>query len=383
MKRLSRKLRQAWRTTVESQGLVFNTNADGTPYWDESACYEFTERDVLQLEKATNDLYQMCLQAGQAIIDRDLFDRFRIPRQAVPLIRRAWENEPPSIYGRFDLAFDGVNPPKLLEFNADTPTALLEAAVIQWYWQQDEEPGADQFNSIHERLVAKWKELKSYMKGPILHLTSVRDSVEDEMTCAYVADCADQAGITTRFLYVDDIGWNGGMHRFMDLEDQPITDLFKLYPWEWLTSPTEEFSQHVSDVEDAMQWVEPIWKMMWSNKALLALLYEMFPHHPNILPAFLDGPGSLDTYVKKPILAREGANVTIVTDQGQVSSAGTYGQEGYVWQQYVPLPDFAGNHPVVGSWLIDGVSAGIGIRESTALITSNESRFVPHYFRKG
>ena len=203
------------------------------------------------------------------------------------------------------------------------------------------------------------------------------------MTCAYVADCADQAGITTRFLYVDDIGWNGGMHRFLDLEDQPITDLFKLYPWEWLTSPTEEFSQHVPDVEDVMQWVEPIWKMMWSNKALLALLYEMFPHHPNILPAYLDGPGSLAQYVKKPIFAREGANVTIVTDKEQVSNPGTYGQEGYVWQQYARLPEFEGNHPVIGSWLIDGAAAGIGIRESTSLITSNESRFVPHYFRKG
>jgi glutathionylspermidine synthase len=36
------------------------------------------------------------------------------------------------LYGRFDLAYRGDGPPKLLEYNADTPTALFEAAVVQW-----------------------------------------------------------------------------------------------------------------------------------------------------------------------------------------------------------------------------------------------------------
>lgn len=75
----------------------------------------------------------------------------------------SWNEEPPAIYGRFDLAYDGIHPPKLLEYNADTPTALLEASVVQWYWLQDVFPKDDQFNSIHEHLVAKWKELKDYV----------------------------------------------------------------------------------------------------------------------------------------------------------------------------------------------------------------------------
>ena len=49
--------------------------------------------------------------------------------------------------------YDGKAPPRLLEYNADTPTALLEASVAQWFWLQDCFPTADQFNSIHERLI--------------------------------------------------------------------------------------------------------------------------------------------------------------------------------------------------------------------------------------
>jgi len=380
MRRTSIAPRPEWRKLVESKGLAFHTNTDGTPYWDESAYYELSRNEVDVIEKATNDLYEMCLTAGQAVLDRDLFDRFRIPPAAVPLIRRAWESEPPSIYARFDFAYDGKNPPKLLEFNADTPTALLEAAVIQWFWLEDVQPRADQFNSLHERLIAKWKELKSYMKGPLLHLSCVRDSWEDEVTCAYVADCADQAGIATRFLYVDNIGWDSAKRLFVDLEENPITDLFKLYPWEWLTSPSEPFSTHIGEVEGLTSWIEPIWKMMWSNKMLLPVLWEMFPGHPNLMPAFANGPGSLTRYVKKPILGREGANVTIVDDGHVVSTDGTYGEEGFVYQELFDLPTFDGNYPVIGSWLIDGVAAGMGIRESTGPITGNESRFVPHLF---
>jgi glutathionylspermidine synthase len=59
---------------------------------------------------------------------------------------------------------------------------------------------------------------------------------------------------------------------------------------------------------------------------------------------------------------------------------GTYGEEGYVYQALAPLPSFAGAHPVIGSWVIAGEPAGIGIRESEGLITTDRSRFIPHFF---
>ena len=110
------------------------------PYWNESAFYEFTAEDIGVLEEATNQLAEMSLAAAQHIIDRKLYAQMGIPDSAVPLIEASWDAEPPSLYGRFDLAYDGAGPPKLLEYNADTPTSLLEAAVVQWYWLEDTRP---------------------------------------------------------------------------------------------------------------------------------------------------------------------------------------------------------------------------------------------------
>ncbi|PYR29476.1 MAG: glutathionylspermidine synthase family protein, partial [Acidobacteria bacterium] len=165
MERLTIEPRPNWATEVQSQGLVYCYTGD-QPYWDESAYYRFSADEVDRLEAATAELQRICLEAGQHIIDRNRFTELAIPVDAVSAIRQSWDAEPPAIYGRFDLAYDGRDI-KLLEYNADTPTALLEASVVQWYWLQARFPHADQFNSIHERLVAKWRELKGYLAGPL------------------------------------------------------------------------------------------------------------------------------------------------------------------------------------------------------------------------
>jgi glutathionylspermidine synthase len=377
MQRLLSPPRPNWEKTVESQGLIYH-HTQGGLYWNEGAHYVFTSREIDELEAATNELQRLCLEAGERIVDRKLYLDFGIPISAIDAIEWAWSAEPPAIYGRFDLAYDGSSPPKLLEYNADTPTALLEAAVVQWHWLQDLHPEDDQFNSLHERLVAKWRELKDYVSSPLYFAAAEDVQAEDLMTVTYLRDTAAEAGHETAALLVKDIGWDESMSRFVDLDGRAIGSIFKLYPWEWILH--EPFGAHVLETMRDVQWIEPIWKTMWSNKALLALLWEMFPNHPNLLPAYLDGPRDLGRYVKKPTMAREGANITYVGD-ATIETGGDYGDEGFVYQALAPVPVFDGNHAVIGSWVVDGVSCGVGVRESDGPITDNTSRFVPHLFR--
>jgi glutathionylspermidine synthase len=377
MKRRKVTPRPDWQRTVESQGFEFHT-PNGRTYWDESACYAFTAREVDELEAATEELQQLCLKAGQFIIDNDRFDEFRIPAAARQLIRAAWESEPPSIYERFDLMYNGSSPPKLLEYNANTPTSLLEASVIQWYWHQDAAHGTDQFNSIHEKLIAQWRAIRPYLNSLPLYFTSM-DDTEDATTIGYLRDTAEQGGIRTQPLAIDRIGWNDRAHEFRDLEERRIENIFSLYPWEWLL---KDFPGPLVETLPRMIWMEPIWKMMWSNKALLAILWELFPGHPNLLEAHLDSPHTMKEFARKPLLSREGANITMHTSTGETSTAGPYGAEGYIYQALAPAAIFDGMRPVLGSWYVpDQGPAGMGIRESEGIITDNLSRFVPHYFQ--
>ena len=156
MKRVASPPRPDWQAKCEAIGFPHHTPESGA-YWDESVCYEFTSDEVNALETATHDLQEMCLSAVQHVIDEKRYGLFRIPERYEAYIERSWNDDERTVYGRFDFAYDGANSPKMLEYNADTPTALVEAAVAQWHWLQELHPDGDQFNSIHERLIEAWQ----------------------------------------------------------------------------------------------------------------------------------------------------------------------------------------------------------------------------------
>ena len=284
MRRIAAPVRDNWKKKVEALGFSFHT-LEGT-YWDESAYYQFSSTEVNVLEAATDELFNRCLDAVQHVIDKNLYYLFKIDPGFISLIENSWNNDAPSIYGRFDIVFDGNNNPKLLEFNADTPTSLFESSVVQWYWLEDFQPGSDQFNSIHEKLIAYWKYLKEYLNDGKLYFSCLKDNDEDLVTVEYLRDCATQAGLDTAFIYIEDVGWDAGKGLFVDIQEKPISNIFKLYPWEWLVKDT--FGNNILVEPQKTCWIEPAWKMLLSNKAILPILWELFPDHPNLLPAYFD-----------------------------------------------------------------------------------------------
>ncbi|WP_242921879.1 glutathionylspermidine synthase family protein [Caulobacter sp. CCUG 60055] len=400
MRRIKIAPRDGWQAKAEALGFTWHT-IDGQTYWDESAYWRFTSDEVDHLEAVTNEGYQMALEAIGHVIENRHLPLFGYDEDTAALIEKSWEESDalPHLYGRFDLAYDGTQA-RILEFNADTPTSLYEASVVQWYWLEDQKiDGADQFNSIHDRLVRRMKQIEFANRvkaqggagwDPTVHVTCVTPHEEDQGTVAYMEMCAREAGVAVQFTPLTDIGWkeesyNGEVQDgwFVDLDEKRIHTLFKLVPWEWLLA--DPFGQKLRDevMNDRLTVIEPAWKMLAANKRLLATMWELNPYHPSLLPTFTTAaPLAGKAYVRKPVWGREGQNVTIFAADGSVAEevGGAYGDNQYVYQEKAQLMEADGNYAVIGSWLIDGESAGIGIRESTHVITDNMGRFVPHMF---
>jgi glutathionylspermidine synthase len=379
MERLEVAPRPNWREDCEAVGFTYHS-MDGV-YWDEAHCYRFTTAQIDVLEAATLALHELAVAAIEHIVADDRFEELAIPAAFADYVRASWRARDPALAGRFDLAYDGVNPPKLLEYNADTPTALLEASVVQWRWLQQailpRMPDADQFNSLHEKLIANWRAIgmTSSANTPV-HFACVKDSEEDRGNIEYQRDVATQAGLATRFVYVEDIGWADEGRAFVDDEGTIIDVLCKLYPWEWLMR--DEFGRHL--LQTRLKVIEPPWKILLSTKGLLPILWELNPNHPNLLPAAFERFRISGDYVQKPLYSREGANVTVYRGAEVLREGGSYGDEGWIYQAYTPLPRFGDSYAVVGSWIVGDEPAGIGIREDLTPITRNSSHFVPHYF---
>ena len=382
MKRIEIEARDDWKAQADALGFNFHT-MHGDPYWDETACYRFTMQQIEDdIEDPSAVIESMCFDVvSRAVEDEQIMARLAIPENFWDYIRGSWLNRDKNLYGRLDFSYDGSGPAKLLEYNADTPTALYESAAFQWLWLEQAmereiiPPGCDQFNSIHEKMVQAFQ---NFEIDDRLHLASCAGSAEDEGTVRYIQECAVQAGLETTFLHMENIGIDANGH-FTDREDMGIRNLFKLYPWEWMMA--DDFGQSVP--QSGVTFIEPAWRAILSNKGLLPLLWEMFEGHPNLLPAyFSDDPRTANLaggYVRKPLLSREGANVEMVRPgDAPLSVEGPYGKEGFVVQALHPLPVFEGNHTVIGSWLVASQPCGIGIREDNSPITKDSSRFLPH-----
>jgi len=371
--------RANWREDCERIGFSYHS-IDGV-YWDESRCYRFAPAEIDVLEAAAAELHARCLDAVEHIVARNRFDSLAIPDAWRERVARSWRAKELSLFGRFDFAYDGNGPPKVLEYNADTPTALLEASVAQWRWLvqaiRPTHPDADQFNSLHEKLIASWRAFAmTWSAGTPVHFTCAGDSEEDCGNLDYLRDVATQGGVDARFIAISDIGWDETAGVFVDDRDEEIRILCKLYPWEWLAA--EAYGPHL--LTSSLRVIEPAWKMLLSNKGLLPILWELFPDHPNLLPASFDAGRIHGDYVVKPLLSREGANVAIHRGGETIAADGGYGAEGCIYQAYTPIPRFGDDYVTIGAWIIGDEAAGIGMREDATPITRNTSRFVPHYF---
>jgi glutathionylspermidine synthase len=360
MQRITLPERPGWRDKANAVGFGFH-EMYGEPYWLDDAAYIFTLEEIETcIEEPSQELHDMCMDLVSDIVENEeTLERLAIPSDHHDLVRRSWERGDRHLYGRFDLAYDGTGPAKLLEYNADTPTSVFETGYFQYEWLTDMTAlgclpdRADQYNLLQETLIDAFSR---FPKESTFHFAAVTENGEDRGTTVYLMDCAIQAGHSVALLDIADIGIDAAGH-FADLDDRIIEQCFKLYPWEFLLR--EPFSDKL--LSSGHVFVEPAWKSVLSNKGLLPLLWDRHPGHPNLLASYFpDEPAAsaLTNYVRKPLLSREGENVTIFEGARETLSApGEYGAEGFVLQAYTPLFRSSHGYAVLGSWVVETVPA--------------------------
>ena len=382
MERISVPARPDWQEKARAVGFGFH-EMYGEPYWLDDVAYSFSMEEIEKnLEAPSEELHEMCMDLVDDIVaSEEYLDRLAIPEQLRDVVRRSWERGDRHLYGRFDLAYDGTGPAKLLEYNADTPTSVFETGYFQFNWLTDQvtlgvlPPEADQFNSLQESLIEAFEH---FPKDSIFHFAAMLDNEEDRGTTVYIMDCAVQAGHRVDLLDITQIGIDA-QGRYTDLKDRVIERCFKLYPWEFMLR--EPFAQQLIPSGDV--FIEPAWKAVLSNKGVLPLLWQRHQGHPNLLAAYFaddSRAGELKDFVRKPLLSREGENVTI-TRNGEIfaEAPGDYGEEGFVIQAYTPLFASDGGFAVLGSWMVGDRACGLAVREDRSPITANLSRFIPHF----
>lgn len=401
MERLVIAPRKGWKDTVANEGMLWAVTENG-PYWNEAmdkpVYYKLTHEEQYQLEQAADDVHTKCITSLVWLLeeasneDRNYwFDVFGIPTQYRDMVIKSWDRDEWSVYGRFDFILTDEGP-KLLEYNADTPTTLIETAISQYNWMVENQKSEnlpdhlDQFNCLHESLVNHWKDMKAGNNLPNKVHFAAFSQMDDLSTATYMAETAAEAGLQVQVLPIEQVGYNQETNKFVDIRSENIDAIFKLYPWEWMVE--DSFGKYLPN--STTRWIEPSWKMLLSNKAILALLWRRHPSCEYLVPAYVNEsqfePKEGEKWVTKPLLSREGCNVTIweCRKNGQMDiishSEGNYDENNVIYQKYIEWNTVNGKYPMLGVWMVGDDPVALGIREDDGPVTQNNSRFIPHVF---
>ncbi|CAA6809915.1 MAG: Similarity with glutathionylspermidine synthase (EC, group 2 [uncultured Sulfurovum sp.] len=375
---------------LESIGFIWHTDDDSTPYiTDEIVVIDSEEADAYY--EAANELYDMFVEAGEHVIENELFHELGIPFNIVDAVKMSWDNDVHwHLYGRFDFA-GGVDgkPIKLIEFNADTPTALFETSIVQWATLKlNGMEESHQFNNLHEALVDNFKrmitmdeEVESFEEnydGWKILFSSVKGNIEEENTVKLLQSIANEAGYVTEFAYVDEVQFDGEEGVFFN--DENYEYWFKLLPWEDIAIEEADLAMLLTQIMENQKgiFLNPAYTLMFQSKAFMAILWDLYPNHPLLLETSLE-PLQGIPQVEKRIFGREGANTTIVNAEEEVMAQtdGEYGEFPSVFQEYVELPtnDKGESYQAGVFYAYEG--CGLGFRKG-GLILDNASKFVGH-----
>ncbi|HEY9128989.1 MAG TPA: glutathionylspermidine synthase family protein [Sulfurovum sp.] len=375
---------------LESLGFVWHTDSDESSYISDELVV-ISEEEAEAYYEATNTLYDMYVEAAEHVIENNLFHEIGIPFNLVEVIKESWENDVHwHLYGRFDLAggIDG-KPIKLLEFNADTPTALFETAIVQWAMlKQNGLEEASQFNALYESLVDNFKRLVTLEKdvsdfeerydGWNFLFTSVRGNSEEENTVRLLQHIASEAGFQTQFAYIDDIEFSSDEGIFY--EDKNYELWFKLIPWEDIALEESDLAMLLTNIIKNQKAIifNPAYTLLFQCKGILKILWDLYPNHPLLLETSFE-PLASKKQVKKPVFGREGSSVSILDENANVveTAQGDYDNHKMVYQAYTQLPTDTEGRSYQAGVFYAYEACGLGFRKGGKIL-NNMSKFVGH-----
>ncbi len=375
---------------LESLGFVWHTDSDESSYISDELIV-ISEKEAEAFYEATNTLYDMYVEAAQHVIENNLFHEIGIPFNLVEVIKESWENDVHwHLYGRFDLAggIDG-KPIKLLEFNADTPTALFETAIVQWAMlKQNGLEEASQFNALYESLVDNFKRLVTLEKdvsdfearydGWNFLFTSVRGNSEEENTVRLLQHIASEAGFQTQFAYIDDIEFSSDEGIFHEGKNYELW--FKLIPWEDIALEESDLAMLLTNIIKNQKAIifNPAYTLLFQCKGILKILWDLYPNHPLLLETSFE-PLASKKQVKKPVFGREGSSVSILDENANVveTAQGDYDNHKMVYQAYTQLPNDPQGQSFQAGVFYAYEACGLGFRKGGKIL-NNMSKFVGH-----
>lgn len=351
-----------------------------------------------ELIRATNEVHLMYLHATDKVLkDDNLLARFDIPKVLWPRLRLSWQNRRyQTITGRLDFCLDerGL---KVYEYNADSASCHAEAGDIMTRWAQQagvnqgENPG----DGLRNALADCWQHSEA---SKLVHILQDHDNEEDYHSL-FMATALAQAGFRAKIIHgTEGLYWDN-RGRLLDDDNNLVQTVWKTWAWETMI---EQLRQETRGDETAppirtgyagdkvrlidvllrpeVLVYEPLWTAIPSNKAILPVLWSLFPNHRYLLEASFSPTENLklEGYAKKPISGRRGDNVTLIGEGKTLGETnGKFGAQENIYQQLWCLPQVDDQYVQICTFTVGGHYGGSCLRSDPSRVIVGDSDMQP------
>ncbi|MPY71030.1 MAG: bifunctional glutathionylspermidine amidase/synthase [Alphaproteobacteria bacterium] len=382
---------------IEMMGGCRLTDAEADQY----KYFCISETALREVRRATNELHRMFLHATNYVLeDVDRLRRFNIPPALWPRIQQSWNNRRSQmITGRFDFSVSerGV---KVYEYNCDSASCHMECGFVQGRWASHFgcDTGRSAGEGLHEALVEAWRESGV---DDVLHIMQDRD-LEETYHALYMKAAIEKAGIRCKIVRgTAGLQWGEG-GRVCDADGVSIRWVWKTWAWE---TALDQIRDDLADDEENLRLhrtidrdtqrprlvdvllrkevmvFEPLWALIPSNKAILPVLYAMYPNSRYLLNSQYELTDELRRtgYVSKPIVGRCGANISIYNRHEDLitETPGQFDSQDQVYQELFRLPQIGDNNVQIGTFSVGGAFGGACVRVDPSLVITTSSGLWP------
>ena len=376
---------------VEANGHVINKD----PY----QYFTITESAELELITATNELHLMYLHATDKVMkDDSLLALFDIPKILWPRLRLSWQRRRHHmITGRMDFCMDerGL---KVYEYNADSASCHTEGGLIleQWLKQGYYGTGHNPAEGLLDELAGAWKHSRA---RPFVHIMQDKD-LEENYHAKFIQRSLTQAGFESKILFgLDELRWDAA-GQLIDADGRLVNCVWKTWAWETAIEQVREVSAdeyaavpiRTGHPQNEVRLIdvllrpevlvfEPLWTVIPGNKAILPVLWSLFPHHRYLLDTDFEVNDELAKtgYAVKPISGRCGNNIDLIGPQDELldKTSGQFVDRKNIYQQLWCLPKVDGKYIQVCTFTVGGNYGGTCLRGDSSLVVKKESDIEP------
>lgn len=367
---------------------------------DQSSFYLISASAEQAVRRATAELHSQFLFAVDYVLKHpETWSAFDIPEVVWPKIKQSWGDRHNEVMtGRFDFCLSDLGL-KCYEYNADSASCYMETGRVHGKWAKafNVHLGTDSGAHLFESLVKAWKRIATEVgaseQAP-LHIHILYDvDLEEAYHAKFMAQTMEAAGIITHMQQ----GFKGIKRNhdgsLSDANGVVIKRVWKTWAWETAleqlkndlvnTPVADKQAIQLADIllHDDIMVHEPLWTVLPSNKAILPILWQLFPDSPYLLETTFELSEGLKQqgYVSKPIAGRCGANISIVDAQSNeiAGTQGRFDHQEQVYQALFPLPLIENNYVQICSFSVQGSMRGICTRIDENPVVTSTSDVVP------